>query len=73
MSHLTGNIGEAPAQLAGVPCRFCGWLRYTLTLCANSRTKDVVLVARCSRCGRLRGTFREIEALLRHSTSPRVG
>jgi len=73
MPKPIANIGEAPAQLAGVPCRFCRWMRYTLTLCANARTKDVVLVARCSRCGRLRGTFREIEALLRHSTSPRVG
>ena len=73
MSHLTGNMREAPAQLAGVPCQACGWMRYTLTLCANARTKDVVLVVRCSRCGNLRGTFRKIEALLRSSTAARVG
>jgi NAD-dependent SIR2 family protein deacetylase len=73
MSHLTGNMWEAPAQLAGVTCRACGWTRYTLTLRANARTKDVALLARCSRCGYLRGTFRKIEALLRPSMAPRPG
>lgn len=73
MSDLTTNMGEAPAQLAGVPCRFCGWMRYTLTLCANARTKDGLLQARCSQCGKLRGNFREIEALLCPSTAARVG
>ena len=31
MPKPIANIGEAPAQLAGVPCRFCRWMRYTFS------------------------------------------
>lgn len=73
MSRLTGNMGEPSARSAGVPCRVCGWMRYTLTLRATASTKNVVLLARCSRCGSLKGAYKEIEALLRPSAAPWPG
>lgn len=72
MPNSIWNLGDTPTTRAGVPCRSCGWMRYTVTMLANIGTENVVLMVRCSRCGNLKGTLRESESLLRPSTSPEV-
>jgi uncharacterized Zn finger protein len=72
MPNSTGNIEDMPTTRAGVPCHSCGWMRYTVTMLANSAAENVVLMVRCSRCGNFKGALRESESFLRPSTSPRV-
>ncbi len=70
MPDLIGKIGNVWTQLNGVPCPFCGSMKYTVTLRSETSTKSVKLQARCSECGRLKSSVRETETLLRHSPSP---
>ncbi len=70
MPKQIGNIADAQMYLDTAHCSFCGWMKYHFTLRSEISTKTVELLAQCSRCGRLKGSVREIESLLRPSPSP---
>jgi uncharacterized Zn finger protein len=63
MPHLTGELGNMWTHLDGVPCPSCKWMTYTVILRSVTSTKNAELLARCSRCGKLRAALGESASL----------
>ena len=62
MSIQDRKIGRVRNKLEGWPCPFCGSFTYYVIVLYEARIENGGLVARCSKCRRLRGIVMETQS-----------